>query len=175
MTAFRSERGSEHGGVDRRDVLKSAVASALAGGTFPASAAAFDEPPTAPRSSLISEENSRTGTTDWQLTRVRINSGKYRTSLIEGYCSRQSVAAADTLQFFVSTEPARRFTIDVYRMGYYGGSGGRFMRQLGPFDGKTQPVPPIGPLPGRLRGVSGNSAPRSHFPGTGSAACISAS
>ena len=30
-------------------------------------------------------------------------------------------------------------------MGYYGGTGGRFMKRLGPFAGVTQPDPPIGP------------------------------
>ena len=39
--------------------------------------------------------------------------------------------------------------IDVYRLGYYQGHGGRLMKQLGPFPGKVQPDPPVGPM--RLR------------------------
>lgn len=101
--------------------------------------------------SLIGRENQRTGADDWQLTRVRINKGTYRTSLIEGYCSHQSIPAGKTLSIFVSTEPARQLTIDIYRMGYYGGAGARHMTTLGPLQGKTQPVPEMGPAPARLR------------------------
>ena len=44
----------------------------------------------------------------------------------------------------VSTETPAPFTIDFYRTGYYGGTGGRHMLQLGPFDGISQPVPLMG-------------------------------
>lgn len=91
------------------------------------------------------QENAKPGTTDWQLTRVRINEGKYRTTLIEGYASHQSVKAGETLKFYVSTKPERKFTIDVYRLGYYDGKGGRHITQLGPLDGKTQPTPEMKP------------------------------
>ena len=43
----------------------------------------------------------------------------------------------------VSTPPSP-FVIDVYRLGYYGGKGGRHMAQIGPFKGKVQPEPGIG-------------------------------
>lgn len=95
-------------------------------------------------SNTIAQENARAGDSDWQLTRVRINSGQYRTSLIEGYCSHQSIDAGQTLQIFVSTNPARQYRVDVYRMGYYGGAGARLMQSLGPFDGRTRATPPIG-------------------------------
>ena len=38
----------------------------------------------------------------------------------------------------------RRFVIDLYRLGYYRGKGGRHLRRLGPFEGKAQPTPPVG-------------------------------
>lgn len=96
-------------------------------------------------SSLIRKENSRTGSPDWQLTRVRLDQGTrgYRTSLVEGYCSQQSVAAGETLKIFVSTRPARKFTIEIFRMGYYQGRGARRMTVLGPLQGGPQPDPPI--------------------------------
>jgi hypothetical protein len=46
--------------------------------------------------------------------------------------------------FHISTDPAARFTIDIYRSGFYGGAGGRHMLGLGPFQGKPQPVPLMG-------------------------------
>jgi len=99
----------------------------------------------------IRHENAREGASDWQLTRVRINQGKWRTSLIEGYCSQQSYRVGETLRISVSSDPARRFHLDVYRMGYYGGKGARLVRRWEALQGKTQPVPALGPLPGRLR------------------------
>lgn len=139
--------------IDRRGLLKGAVAGSvgLAAHSLHAAADGPEAASAAGRSSLIEQENQKPGTSDWQLTRVRINSGSYRTSLIEGYCSHQSIAAGETLSLFVSTDPARRFTIDIYRMGYYGGLGARHMTQVGPLEGSVQPVPEMGPLPGRLR------------------------
>ena len=85
----------------------------------------------------IKAENDKPGTTDWQLTYVKFDArAKYRQSIIEGYCTRTSVAAGETIGFCVSTEPASPFTIDLYRLGYYGGTGGRHVRTLGPFRGR---------------------------------------
>ena len=64
--------------------------------------------------------------------------------MIEGYCSRQSLKAGEKLDFFVSADPATPLTIDIYRMGYYGGKGGRHLLRLGPLDGKPQPTPEVG-------------------------------
>ncbi|MEZ6147567.1 MAG: hypothetical protein R3B91_19515 [Planctomycetaceae bacterium] len=59
-----------NGNLGRRDVLKGAVASSL-GLTMAATTAPAQQVQQA--SSLIQRENERPGTTDWQLTRVRIN------------------------------------------------------------------------------------------------------
>jgi len=93
---------------------------------------------------LIREENQKAGSTDWQLTRVRPDSKLFRTPWIEGYCSRQSVKAGESIDILVSTDPAKRFEIEVFRMGYYGGRGARLMTKLGPFDGKPQVIPTPG-------------------------------
>lgn len=96
-------------------------------------------------SQLIRRENAKAGTSDWILRQTRIDPAtKYRCALIEGYCSRTSVRAGERISFHVSTNPASRFTIDVYRMGYYGGSGGRHMAHLGPFPGVVQQDPAVG-------------------------------
>ena len=95
--------------------------------------------------SIIRSENRHEGTTDWQLTYTRVDpKTRYRCPWIEGYCSKQSVSAGDAIDIMVSTNPAGRFTIDFYRMGYYGGAGGRHMLHLGPFDGQVQADPPVG-------------------------------
>ena len=123
--------------LNRRQLLKAATIAGL--GT----AAARGDQPTA-SSNAVQEENANIGSPDWQLTRVRINQGQYRTSLIEGYCSHQSVEVGDKLTIFVSTDPARKFKLDIYRMGYYQGAGARLVQAHGPLAGTVQPTPEIG-------------------------------
>ena len=97
------------------------------------------------RPDLIRRENERPGSRDWLLTKTRIDPDtKYRCPWIEGYCSHTSVRPGETITFHVSTNPASSFTIDLYRMGYYGGAGGRHLRTLGPFAGKVEEDPPVG-------------------------------
>ncbi|MBM4088788.1 MAG: hypothetical protein FJ276_05065 [Planctomycetes bacterium] len=94
----------------------------------------------------IQVENARAGSTDWQLTRVILDSPNgCRSPNIEGYCSRQSVAAGEQIDIKVSTDPPARFKIEIFRTGYYAGCGARLMTTLGPFEGKAQPIPPVGP------------------------------
>lgn len=93
------------------------------------------------RSSVIPEENARPGASDWQLTRVRPDGGGFRSPWIEGYCSKQSVSAGESIDLMVSTDPPRPFTVEVFRMGYYDGLGARLMTTIGPLRGETQPVP----------------------------------
>lgn len=93
------------------------------------------------KSKLIVQENNNPGTTDWQLTYVK--TGNFRSETIEGYCSHTSIGAGQTLDIFVSANPAAEVRIDFYRLGYYGGKGGRHMLKAGPFQVKTQPTPPV--------------------------------
>ena len=79
----------------------------------------------------IITENKNPGTKDWILDKVRADTCRllkpYKANLfcrqqdIEGYCSRMSIKAGETLNVFVSTNPASSFSVDIYRMGYYGG------------------------------------------------------
>lgn len=99
---------------------------------------------------LIAAENRQVGTTDWLLTNTRVDpKTKYRCPWIEGYCSRTSVRGGDTLEIFVSTNPVSNFAIDIYRMGFYGGAGGRHMLSLDSLRGKVQAEPEVSPK--RLR------------------------
>ncbi len=99
----------------------------------------------ATRDNPIVAENRRPGTTDWQLTYIKFDpDNRLRQSLIEGYCRQVSVAAGQTLELCVSTRPATPFVVDFYRLGYYGGTGGRHLGRLGPFPGQPQEVPPRG-------------------------------
>ena len=127
----------------RRDALKDFAAiglSALAGDVLTARADVLT-----PSASIIPDENRQQGTRDWMLKNPRIDPAtKYRCPWIEGYCSKSSVQVGETLSFHVSCNPSSSFTLDLYRLGYYDGTGGRHVASLGPFDGKTQADPPIG-------------------------------
>lgn len=142
------KRSEDESRVGRRKILKgfSAAGIASALGTFSHAprASAASGPSTG--SGLVRAENAEPGTTDWQLTFTRVNAKtRYRCPWIEGYASRASVRAGEKIDLMVSTNPAAPFTIDIYRLGYYGGTGGRLVASLGPFEGKVQPDPPIGP------------------------------
>jgi len=125
---------------------------------FIAAALSLD-PLAADAQNLIRAENEKPGTTDWLLTKFikkgpipsryapenePYEKGWQRRKQIEGYTSHTSIKAGDTLRIFVSTEPASPFTVDIYRMGYYGGKGARHMRKLGPLQGSPQPTPEDG-------------------------------
>src|SRR5262249_1819646 len=70
----------------------------------------------------IQIENQNTGTTGWIITNTANNHE------IEGYASLTSVNAGGQLSFFVNTiDP--QYTLTLYRLGYYGGAGGRQMTQ----------------------------------------------
>jgi hypothetical protein len=93
-------------------------------------------------SNVIQEENAKPGARDWQLTRMKLDkSGGFRSPVIEGYCSRQSLKAGEVLDVFVSTRPVAKFKLEIFRTGYYGGRGARLMAELGPFEAVEQPVP----------------------------------
>lgn len=103
----------------------------------------------------IVEENRKPGTRDWLLTKVdtvRTFIHAYesdipyyaRSKKVEGYVSQTSYTAGDTVHLFVSTEPAAGFTLDLYRMGYYQGHGGRQVMETGRLQGKVQPTPEDG-------------------------------
>ncbi len=132
--------------MKRRDLIKGTIATGLVAGFGAKQQLIAAEPTDNP----IAAENSHPGSTDWQLTRVRTDTrGGVRSSSIEGYCSRQSVAAGESIDIHVSTKPAEDFTIEIFRTGYYDGRGARLMKTIGPLQGKTQPTPEYGPK--RLR------------------------
>lgn len=101
------------------------------------------------KSAVIQAENAKPGTTDWMITKLvrdpdePYQKGWHRRTLIEGYASRTSVRAGETLKFYVSTNPADKYKLDIFRMGYYGGKGGRLMKSM-VLQGKPQATPAEG-------------------------------
>jgi hypothetical protein len=137
------ESNDDRARFDRRDLLKTVAVAGLTGPLLSRPASAHEDDPAA--RNLITRENQKPGTRDWQLTYVRQNRAQPRRSkLIEGFCSRRSVRAGEQFEIFLSADPATESVVDIYRLGYYGGTGGRHMARLGPFAVQPQPEPPKG-------------------------------
>lgn len=91
----------------------------------------------------IVAENLNTGSSDW-----RIGRGQHRTAddvglQVKGYASATRVGAGQEITFFASVQPAQALKFDIYRLGWYGGSGGRLMLGGGWLPGLAQPACPI--------------------------------
>ena len=138
-------------GLNRRDLIKGVAAASLglAAGTFGAPQLYGNS--NVSKSKLrnrIQLENAEQGTRDWLLTKTDINDIEpvelWRSPRIEGYCSETSVSAGDTIKVMVSTNPVSEFDLEIFRTGYYGGTGGRFMKRFDSIQGKTQADPSIG-------------------------------
>src|SRR6266704_829047 len=114
------------------------LSAALGIGLAPASAAAQSNP--------VVIENQEPGTSQW---RIGLR-GTDAEGQIKGYASAASVNKGENITFFVSVNPAQTYTIDVYRMGWYQGLGGRLMQHVGPLSGAQQPTCPTDATTGMI-------------------------
>src|SRR5687768_12190313 len=89
-------------------LLAAAIAATVVAGTVALPAA---------RANPIPAENLRQPTTQWLAPEAT-------PPAIEGYSSAVSAAPGETITFHVSTNPPASYRILVYRVGWYGGSGG---------------------------------------------------
>jgi hypothetical protein len=91
-------------------------------------------------------ENQNPGSTNWEIT----NSGIDATGQIKGYASATSINKGESITFYVSLNPDQAFTIDVYRLGWYGGTGGRLMQHVANLQGVQQATCPTDPTLGTI-------------------------
>ncbi len=87
-----------------------------------------------PARSWVIVENRRPGTSGWRIAHPG------PADAIEGWADHVSTAAGERVRLYVSTT-ARRFQVKAYRMGWYGGRGGRLVWQSEPLAGRRQPSP----------------------------------
>ncbi len=104
----------------------SATASGIGSLTFSANANPAN-------SNAIYLENQKPGSTGWQIP-------KSPQSDIAGYAAATSVNKGGSLPIKVSLAQPGNYTIDLYRLGYYGGQGGRLILSSGQLSGITQPA-----------------------------------
>lgn len=89
-------------------------------------------------SGRIAAENAREGSDGWQIDRPT-EAG------VEGYVDRPSLLPGESLRLFVRTASAPRFSVEVWRMGWYGGRGGRRVLEPLSFEARAQPPPTVDP------------------------------
>ena len=101
----------------------------------------------APAPNPVVAENALPGTAAWRLPQ---SPGRE----IEGYASEISVRPGETLHLHVSTQPAARYRILIFRIGWYGGEGGRLVACIPGCtedeQGSPYPVPAFDPATGYL-------------------------
>lgn len=96
-----------------RVVLAATAALCATGALLPASVASDAANP-------IQTENELAGTTAWE-------SPDADGVAIDGYASEVSALPGETLHFHVSTRPAARYHVVIYRLGWYHGAGARLL------------------------------------------------
>jgi len=106
-------------------------------------AGGFPQPSTAlGAANPIVSENLQPGTDAWQIPSAGASVADDTLNQIKGYASTASVNKGQSVTFYVTVNPAQSFTLDVYRMGWYGGWGGRLMQHVDPLPAVQQPACP---------------------------------
>jgi hypothetical protein len=97
-----------------------------------ASSGSSTDPGTQPNPIVV--ENAKPGDPSWALTQPATQGE------IEGYASAPSINRGEQISFFVNTaDPS--YTIQIFRMGWYGGAGARSMGPPTMLSGTKQPAP----------------------------------
>jgi len=130
--------------ISRRYVLAVLGAGALSAGAAGALQAASSPGPAlaeAGPDNPVRAENRLAGDRDWKIGAGATVAADDLGRQIKGYASAAGVERGQSIDFHVSTHPARPFTVTVYRMGYYGGLGARRLAHSPTLPGVAQPEP----------------------------------
>src|SRR5207302_1081810 len=103
------------------------------------SAAPQQSRPAQAASNPIVAENQQSGSSAWRISGPQADDV---TGQIKGYASATSVSQNQSIDLYVTVNPAQTYAIDVYRIGWYGGLGSRLMLHVGAVNGVPQPACP---------------------------------
>jgi hypothetical protein len=87
----------------------------------------------------IAAENRARGTSAWRLPGPAYELGGVAHGAIAGYVAEQAIAPGEAQSVYVSAPGARTVTVRVYRMGWYGGLGGRLVLASTRLPARSQP------------------------------------
>jgi len=87
-------------------------------------------------------ENQNPGTLNWQIGLPGYSRSDDGSLQIKGYASAVSINRGEKITFYVTVNPLpATYSIDVYRIGWYGGNGGQLKLHVGGLTGVSQPAP----------------------------------
>ncbi len=89
-----------------------------------------------PTATWLIAENNKLGSIDWICNVLQPEHA------LEGYASQVSAVSGDDVTLFINTV-AKGVQVQAYRMGYYGGIGGRLIWQSDMVAGTQQPPPTV--------------------------------
>jgi hypothetical protein len=104
--------------------------------------------PSRSQPTAVADENEQPGTADWNL------STPAPPDELAAYSRQSSVTAGDRLELAVHSGSSATATLQIYRLGYYGGQGGRLVQRSDPsgadaaFEVAPQPDPEADPSTG---------------------------
>src|SRR5437764_13102760 len=104
------------------------IAATATLGLFVFSLMGFPATPLLAADNAIVAENQLTGSNGWRLGGLVSDD---TTGQIKGYASATSVNQGESLTVSVTVNTSQTYTIDIYRMGWYGGTGGSLVPQIG--------------------------------------------
>jgi hypothetical protein len=87
----------------------------------------------------IERENRALGTSAWRLPGPAGPIGGIANGQVEGYVANQEVRAGQTERVYVNAPGARTVSIQIFRMGWYAGKGGRLVLQSAALASTRQP------------------------------------
>jgi hypothetical protein len=97
----------------------------------------------------VTAENRADGNPNWQIPWSGRTVARDTTHNLKGYASATSVRAGESIDLFVHATAASTFTYHVFRLGWYGGDGGRLFRS-GTATSRAQPTCPVDPTTGMV-------------------------
>jgi hypothetical protein len=118
-----SRAGHRHAERGERVPVENATARVVAG----------NEAAPPGKASWVVAENALAGTTEWRLTAGARGA-------VEGFADHASARRGDAVTLYVNTAAAT-FHVEAYRMGYYGGRGGRLVWRSAEVQGQRQQAP----------------------------------
>ncbi|HEV3035304.1 MAG TPA: N,N-dimethylformamidase beta subunit family domain-containing protein [Solirubrobacteraceae bacterium] len=144
-----SSGGSCSSGASHANAARAGASSGAAAGS-PAQAPASGHANGAPASyrwlvategapPSIAAENRARGTRAWRLPGPAHELGGAARGAIVGYVAEQAIAPGEAQSVYVSAPRARTVTVRVYRMGWYGGLGGRLVLASARLPARSQP------------------------------------
>ena len=95
--------------------------------------------PTQGKPSAVAAENNRPGTTAWRLPGPPSEVGGLRSGNTTGYVAEPAISAGQIQRIYVSAPGSRSVRVNVFRIGFYRGAGGREVLASDPLPLVSQP------------------------------------